>query len=588
MLLPLVASADDSGTCGSNLTWTYVESTGTLTISGTGAMWDYSDYLPWVSYNIKKVILEDGITSIGGCAFRDCSGLTSVTIPNSVTGIGEWAFQGCSGLTSVTIPNSVTDIGERAFQGCSGMTAVTIGNSVTSIGNSAFHGCSSLATITIPNSVTTIGNEAFRGCSSLTALTIGNSVTSIGYCAFEGCSGLTSVTIGNSVTSIGYSAFSGCSSLTSVTIPNSVTSIGSSAFSGCSSLTAVNVESGNIKYDSRENCNAIIETETNTLITGCQKTIIPNSVTSIGYEAFRGCSGLTSVTIPNSVTSIGSEAFQGCSGLISVTIPNSVTRIGGGAFYGCSSLTSVTIPNSVTSIGEAAFNGSGLTSVTIPNSVTSIGVYAFSCSSLLIVNSKITEPFNCRKVFNENTCRNGTLYIPKGTKELYTRFDGWREFLKIVEAGDEPEFVWLNIKGAQGVTKIKTKKGTNQEMIISPEEGWKLLSVTMDGTDVTDQIKDGAIYTTPAINSDATIIIVYEQEASSDARAATHSQADIKVVSDGVVISDAAPDTRCIIYSSDGQQVVNTVINDGTRKIALQQGQVYILTINGRTLKFAL
>ena len=170
---------------------------------------------------------------------------------------------------------------------------------------------------------------------------------------------------------------------------------------------------------------------------------------------------------------------------------------------------------------------------------------------------------------------------------MYARFDGWREFLKIVEAGDEPEFVWLNIKGAQGVTKIKTKKGTNQEMIISPEDGWKLLSVTMDGTDVTDQIKDGAIYTTPAINSDATIIIVYEHDMPSGVRT-TRSQADIKVVSDGVVISNAEPQSRCIIYGSDGQQVVNTVINDGTRKIALQQGQVYILTINGRTLKFAL
>ena len=160
-----------------------------------------------------------------------------------------------------------------------------------------------------------------------------------------------------SVTSIGDYAFNGCSGLTSITIPNSVTSIEYEAFNGCSGLTSVTVDSGNTHYDSRNNCNAIIEKATNTLIAGCMNTIIPNSVTNIGRSAFRGCSGLTSVTIPNSVTSIGYCAFHGCSGLTSVTIPNSVTSIEYEAFNGCSGLTSITIPNSVTSIGESAFYG---------------------------------------------------------------------------------------------------------------------------------------------------------------------------------------------------------------------------------------
>ena len=262
----------------------------------------------------------------------------------------------------------------------------------------------------ITYSVTSIGASAFFYCSGLTSLTIPNNVTSIGTWAFYGCSGLTSVTIPNSVTSIGDNAFSNCSGLTSVTIPNSVTSIGSYAFFYCSGLTSLKVEEGNPKYDSRNNCNAIIESSTNTLIAGCITTTIPNSVTSIGSSAFNGCSGLTSVTIPESVTSIGSyafskcsgltsviipksvtsikeSAFSGCSGLTSVTIPESVTSIEGSAFSGCSGLTSVTIPESVTSIGESAFYYcSGLTSVTIPNSVTSIGDYAFDgCSSLTSV-----------------------------------------------------------------------------------------------------------------------------------------------------------------------------------------------------------
>ena len=351
------------------------------------------------------------VTSIGERAFSQCSSLTSVTIPNSVTSIGNYAFDGCSSLTSITIPENVTSIGNYAFSGCSSFTSITIPENVTSIGNSAFYGCSSLTSITIPENVTSIGNYAFSRCSSLTSVTIPNSVESIGWRAFQSCISLISITIPNSVTTIGTYAFDGCSALTSMIvengntiydsrencnaiietatntllsgcqntiIPNSVTSIESSAFSRCSSLTSIIipnsvtsivnnpfegcyslssivVESGNHTYDSRENCNAIIETKSNTLIAGCQNTVIPNSVTSIGNYAFDGCSSLTSITIPNSVTSIGNYAFDGCFSLTSVTIPNSVTSIGKLAFFNCTSLTSISLPNNLTNIGDRAF-----------------------------------------------------------------------------------------------------------------------------------------------------------------------------------------------------------------------------------------
>ncbi|MBR2715782.1 MAG: leucine-rich repeat protein [Ruminococcus sp.] len=189
---------------------------------------------------------------------------------------------------------------------------------------------------------------------------------------------------GYKVSSIGYCAFSPCYSLTSITIPNSVTSIGSCAFNNCNSLTSIKVDSNNKYYDSRDNCNAIIETSSNTLIAGCKNTVVPNGVTSIGDFAFSTCSSLTSITIPSSVTSIGDYAFRDCTNLTSITIPDSVTSIGDYAFFYCDSLTSITIPDSVTSIGDFAFSGCySLTSITIPNSVTSIGWYAFnSCYSL--------------------------------------------------------------------------------------------------------------------------------------------------------------------------------------------------------------
>ena len=356
-------------------------------------------------YGLKSITIPNSVTSIGEAAFGNCSELTSITIPNSVTSIGDYAFQVCTGLTSVTISESVTSIGQSTFTVCSSLTSVTIPNSVTSIGKSAFNGCSSLTSITIPNSVTTIGNSAFSSCSGLTSVTIGNSVTSIGYSAFGGCSGLTSITIPNSVTSIGESAFGSCSSLTSITIPNSVTSIGESAFGSCSDLTSIIVNENNAVYDSRNNCNAIIKTATNTLVSGCKTTVIPNSVTSIGNYAFGGCSGLTSITIPNSVTSIGDRAFRNCSGLTSVTIPNSVTSIGRYAFEGCS----------------------GLTSVTIPNSVTSIGNYAFSyCSGLTSVVSLIREPFPFGTSAFSSIAANCVLKVPAGKRETYIA-QGWTE-----------------------------------------------------------------------------------------------------------------------------------------------------------------
>ena len=480
----------------------------------------YNDSSNWVfnvlyldNYLVKANTRIDGhypinnnTTVIADAAFNGCNGLTSIAISDNIKIIGNNAFENCSGLTSITIPDSVMSIGNSAFSGCSNLIKietdsenpnyfsqdgilysrkntefvhipanlqgnVTIADGIANIEDSAFSGRSGLTSVIIPDSVTSIGSDAFEGCSGLISITIpfvgenteGNGDTHFGYIFGSVPVSLKEVIITGG-TSIWTSAFYGCSGLTSITIPDSVTSIGDYAFRYCSGLTSIIVEEGNTKYHSSGNC--LIETVAKTLILGCKNSIIPDdgSVTSIGDDAFYGCSGLTSIIIPDSVTGIGYYAFIDCSGLMSIIIPDSVTSIEWSAFGGCSGLTSISIPfvgatkggtkdmhfgyifgassysdnddyvpvslkeviitggtsignsafavchgltsiiipDSVTNIGSSAFSGcSGLTSIIIPESVTSIGSGAFTgCSKL----ASLTVPFvGATKNGTENT-----------------------------------------------------------------------------------------------------------------------------------------------------------------------------------------
>ena len=446
------SSITNAGSCGDEVTWALRDST--LTISGTGAMYDYdnSASVPWNGFRdeFERVVIEDGVTSICSYAFVNCNRLISVIVPPSVTYIGNFvANPGTSFdvhitdlsawckidhasmdpsllknhsnlylnnelITDLVIPEDISELKLCAFEGAN-IKSVTFHDNITTIGAFAFNICTNLETVNIPASVTTIENNAFSGCTNLTNITIPESVTSIGNCAFEGCSGLTSIEIPNSVTSIGNCAFEGCSGLTSIEIPNSVTSISERAFDSCSGLTSIVVKEGNTVYDSRNNCNAVIETATNTLVVGCKNTIIPDGITSIGYDAFSRCSGLTSIEIPNSVTSIGNSAFSDCYRLTSIEIPNSVTSIGNSAFSDCDSLTSVTIPSSVTAIGALAFEGcDSLTSVT--SLIPAENLFAINSNAFLDVDKE--------------AC---TLYVPYAAKATYAATEGWSEFTNIVE-----------------------------------------------------------------------------------------------------------------------------------------------------------
>ena len=317
-----------SGTCGTSCTWKY--NSGTLTISGSGKMSDYSSTnMPWASYKSQITKVEiTGVSSIGTYAFNGLDKLTSVTIPSSVTSIGDRAFYICTSLTGITIPSSVISIGKYAFYNCTSLASMTIPIHEIKIGDYAFSDCSKLANIKISGSGNMIDYTSSKPLwdsfkEKITNVIIEEGVTSIGSFAFQSCSSLTNVTIPSSVKTIGKQSFDECSSLTSITIPSGITSIGTYAFSECSTLKEIT---------------------------------IPSSITSIDSGIFASCSSLTSVTISSGVTSIGSFAFQKCNSLTSVTIPSSVKTIGEKAFYECSLLPSITIPSSVTSIGSSAFS----------------------------------------------------------------------------------------------------------------------------------------------------------------------------------------------------------------------------------------
>ena len=232
------------------------------------------------------------------------------------------------------------------------------------IEENAFEDCVEITSAIIPNSVREIGKYAFNGCTGLTSIVIPDSVTEIGWEAFNGCTGLTSIVIPNSVTKIGTSAFYGCTGLTSIVIPDSVTKVSSSTFKGCS-LTSIKVSEGNKKYDSRDNCNAIIDTEANKLVVGCATTVIPDSVTEIGGDAFNGRKSLTSIVIPDSVTEIEEGAFKGCTGLTSIVIPKSV-KMSIEIFSNCTALETLTLGTGIKKIDASNFEGVNLKVINVP------------------------------------------------------------------------------------------------------------------------------------------------------------------------------------------------------------------------------
>lgn len=441
--------------------------------------------------NLESVSIPNSVTSIGAGAFMGCSGLTSLTMPNSITSIGTNAFQNCSGMTNVELSSGLTAIPNYAFAGCTGLTSVVIPEGVTSVGDYAFQNCSAMTSVEIPSTVNWLGKYDFDGCTALSevgitdlaawcqmrfgaekaspffyaktmklngepvtdlvfpegistigaytfaeykglkSVLISNDVTSVAKGAFQGCTGLKDVTIGSSVTSLGQYAFRNCTGMQNLVIGNSVNNIGSQTFENCGNLRSIVVVKGNSKYDSRDNCNALIVTATNALLLGCRNTVIPEGIKSIGSYAFRNGRGLSYLNIPNSVTTFDYNPFYD-SDLKEVEIHCSINT--SSLFWERTNLQTIVLGEEVKSIESSTFYG---------------------CANVQTVVSYIQEPFAFgSSAFNfNNTYNTCKLIVPAGTRDAYIA-KGWTESVfkgGVVEA-DPNSFVVADQTVNRGAT----------------------------------------------------------------------------------------------------------------------------------------
>ena len=503
-----------------------------------------------------------GIQMVPSSAFKGCTSLKQITIPNSAVSIGEDAFNGCR-FETIIIPNTVTKIEKEAFFNCMYLQSLYLPQSVTSISDMAFRNCTVLKSIkvdedntifdsrddcnaiietatntlvvgsintVIPNGVTKIGNYAFEGRRAIETIVIPNTVTIIGKDAFHGCN-LASIIIPNSVTSIDDLAFEYCKKLTSLTIPENVTHIGNYVIRFSSNITSLTVESGNKTYDSRNNCNAIIETATNTLVVGCKSTEIPQDVTSLGTTAFTQCDALEKITLPKSIEKIGYRAFQGCSNLTEVI-------------------------------------------------------------------SKIKEPFVISDyVFNEISS-SAILKVPEGTKEKYQNISSWaskfnsieeiiNSFSLSVKATGYGAAVYNDITIRNNSSSFATLEGSSAIVTFTPDEGYRIKSVKLNGTDITSAVTNNQ-YTISGINSDNALEVEFEQMTYSLSITATgngsvtYDETTVRGKSSAFTISYGNNVTISIV-PDDGYRIKSVKLNETDITSTIKNNQYTITDIKANS-----
>lgn len=457
------SAAGTSGKCGPSAYWSFDSSTGTLTISGSGAMNDYeygNDY-PWMDYrdSIQTIVIGDQITQIGRYAFP-WTACSTIQFGKSVRSIGAKAFSGCRNLNGdLTLPDSVQIVGDSAFSGCTGLNGtLTLGSSLQTIGAGAFHFCPFSGDLVIPDNVTSIGDSAFyisdylrpetqgtltlgknlrtigafafRESTYTGSLTIPDSVVEIGKGAFYQCENLNgTLTLGRSLRTIGKEAFYWCAFTGSLTIPEGVAEIADGAFSSLHQFNRDRMFNGTLTLPSTLKT---IGAEAFAYTDFSGELLIPDGVTSIGANAFKECDGFGGLlSLPDSVKTVGEWAFYLCKGFTGLKLSASLTKIEERSFahmYGLK--TEVVIPEGVTEIGEGAFSCSHMPSVRFPSTLKKIGKQAFYLTFGLTNYSTITFPNGLEVIEDEafDSCYfKNAVVLPASIKSIGKKvFDGYQ------------------------------------------------------------------------------------------------------------------------------------------------------------------
>lgn len=499
LMMAFSAKADwYEGECGENVYWRVDTTARKLIISGTGAMKDYKacsginvNGSPWKKHKeyLDTIVVEDGVTRIGNYAFDLCRYTKGIIIGNTVTSIGDCAFLNCENITEINIPHNVTELQDRVFEDCNKLKSVTIPNSVVSIGIQLFTSCYELESIvvedgnpvydsrdncngiiltesnklivgtsitTIPNTVTEIGSLIFCYEGAIESMVIPNSVKKICTYAFYDCGRLSHLILSNSLDTIKERAFWYCP-IDSIIIPSSVRYIGESAFYH-NNFSSIIVEEDNTSYDSREDCNAVIDSKTGALIVGCDNTIIPNSITSIGKDAFCDCRKIKDVALPYGVTSIGECAFWNCSNLETLSLPKTVEIIYSQGFDYCKKLKTI------------------------------------ECLAEI-------PPTCVRSAFRPNIYDTTELYVPFGCSQLYKAADGWKEFKNIIELTsgygvDENQSIAISVFPNPATDFVNVNCENMKSLEIYSLDGKQIIKTTVSGDETQIDISelDSGVY----------------------------------------------------------------------------------------------